>query len=400
MAGPGRLVSRHVHICTRPAYYAGTLPNAPRLDLQTFDGNAVRKIIHIDMDAFYASVEALDNPELRGKPIVVGGSPESRGVVAAASYEARAFGIHSAMPASRARRLCPQAIFLQPNFPRYRFVSGQIREIFHRYTDLVEPVSLDEAYLDVTENKFNEPSATRIAERIRVEIFAETGLTASAGVSVNKFLAKIASDMRKPNGMYVIRPQDVAGFVRTLPLGKVPGIGKATMATLEQMGLHTCGEMAALPLAELSYRFGKRGAWFYDLARGIDHRPVEATRERKSVSVEDTFPEDHADPAWLEEKLAALCEMLTHRLERAEARGRTVTIKLRTADFQTYTRSMTLEEYTEDQGLIHETALVLFRRSGFVGQPLRLLGVGLSQLEGEEATGDTRQLAFPWAGAG
>ena len=356
----------------------------------------VRKIIHVDMDAFFASVEIRDAPDLRGKPVVVGGSPQGRGVVAAASYEARRYGIHSAMSCAQAYRRCPEAVFLPPNFQKYRTVSGQIREIFHHYTDLVEPLSLDEAYLDVTRNHTNNPSATRIAQQIKAAILAETALTASAGVAPNKFLAKIASDERKPDGLFVIRPQDVAAFVQALPLGKVPGIGKATLASLNALGLHTCRDLAGVPLAELTHRFGKRGLWFYSLARGEDNRPVEPQRERKSVSVEDTFAEDHAEAAWLLEKLAHLCEELGKRLRKAGAQGRTVTLKLRTADFKTHTRNHTLPHPTDQVAEIAQAAVHLFHRSGLSGQPLRLLGVGVSQLAGEGNDGDERQLELPW----
>ncbi len=359
----------------------------------------VRKIIHIDMDAFYASVEMRDNPSLRGLPLVVGGSPESRGVVAAASYEARRFGIHSAMPCSRAYRLCPKAVFVLPHFDKYREVSRQIRIIFHRYTSLVEPLSLDEAYLDVTSNHVGNPSATRIAEAIKADIRKETQLTASAGVAPNKFLAKIASDEKKPDGLFVIRPRDVAGFVKKLPLPKVPGIGKATMRTFEEMGIATCGEMEALSLAELTHRFGKRGAYFYRIARGEDDRPVETERERKSVSIEDTFAEDHGDEAWLRERLDELCAGLAQRMRSAGVMGRTLTLKLRTADFRTFTRSQTLPHFTDDEEVIRGCAEELFRNSGFAGQKLRLLGVGLAQLDNTALPpGAGRQLEFPWGG--
>ncbi|MEE8436043.1 MAG: DNA polymerase IV [bacterium] len=359
----------------------------------------VRKIIHIDMDAFYASVEIRDNPALQGLPVVVGGSPTSRGVVAAASYEARRFGIHSAMACSRADRLCPQAVFIPPSFEKYRAVSGEIRAIFHRVTDLVEPLSLDEAYLDVTENRVGNPSATRIAEVIRADILRDTKLTASAGVAPNKFLAKIASDERKPDGLFVIRPQDVAAFVKILPLGKVPGIGKATLRAFEALGMTTCGQLESLSLAELTHRFGKRGAYFHRIARGIDDRAVEPHRKRKSVSIEDTFAEDHDEPEWLLERLAELSAGLAGRMVSAGVKGRTLTVKLRTAEFHTITRSITLAAPTDEEVTIRAQAEALFRNSGLMGEKLRLLGLGLSQLDNAPPEpGRESQLTFPWVG--
>jgi len=361
----------------------------------------VRKIIHVDMDAFYASVEQRDNPALRGLPVVVGGSPASRGVVMAASYEARRYGIHSAMPCARAYRLCPDALFVPPSFAKYQEVSGQIRAIFHRYTDLVEPLSLDEAYLDVTASRTGHPSATRIAQAIKADIRRETHLTASAGVAPNKFLAKIASDEKKPNGLFVIRPHEVAAFVARLPLRKVPGVGEATLRTFEELGLHTCGELARVPLAELTHRFGKRGAWFHRLAHGIDERPVEPHRERKSVSIEDTFAEDHAEPDWLLERLKELCDGLGRRLRANEVKGRTVTLKLRTSDFQIHTRSHTLDHFTDDPAELLREATALYRQSGLVGRTLRLLGVGVHALEGSAPDpASEAQLALPLAGEG
>ncbi|HKI99961.1 MAG TPA: DNA polymerase IV, partial [bacterium] len=345
------------------------------------------------------SVEQRDNPALRGLPVVVGGSPAGRGVVAAASYEARRYGIHSAMPCARAYRLCPDALFVPPRFDQYRAVSAQIRAVFHRYTDLVEPLSLDEAYLDVTVNHVGNPSATRIAQAIKADIHRETHLTASAGVAPNKFLAKIASDEKKPNGLFVIRPQDVAGFVAGLPLRKVPGVGEATMRIFESMGVQTCGELAGVALAELTHRFGKRGPWFYRLARGIDERPVEPHRERKSVSIEDTFAEDHAEPDWLLARLKELCAALHERLRKSGVKGRTVTLKLRTSDFQIHTRSRTLPAVTDDAGDLYREAAALYHASGLIGHKLRLLGVGLHQLDTPEIDPLAElQLELPWAG--
>ena len=359
--------------------------------------DGLRKIIHVDMDAFFASVEVRDEPALRGLPVVVGGSPDSRGVVMAASYEARRFGIHSAMPCSRAARLCPQATFLPPNFKKYRAVSSQIREIFDRYTDLVEPLSLDEAYLDVTQNHLQSPSATWIARDIKRVIFQETALTASAGVASNKFLAKVASDEKKPDGLFVIPPEDVPGFLINLPLGKVPGIGRVTLQAFGDLGVSTCGELQALPMAQLTGQFGKRGEYFYRIARGIDERPVEAHREAKSLSIEDTFPEDHDDQEWLLAKVGELAEGLEKRLRAAGVRGRTLTLKLRLADFRILTRSTTLAEHFDDAPTLKKLGTELFLHSGVVGKKFRLLGLGLSHLDKEEGT-RRDQLELPWAG--
>ncbi len=358
-----------------------------------------RKIIHIDMDAFYASVEVRDNPQLTGLPVVVGGPPASRGVVAAASYEARKYGIRSAMPSARAARLCPQAVFLRPNFEKYRAVSGQIHDIFQRYTDLVEGLSLDEAYLDVTRNHLGVPSATRLAQAIKRDILAETRLTASAGVAPNKFLAKVACEERKPNGLFVIRPQDVAAFLLTLPVAKVPGVGQVTLERLQALGVATCGDLQRLSLAELVHHFGRRGEYFYQICRGSDDRPVEPSRDRKSVSVEDTFAEDHDSAPWLLDKLRDLAGRLADRMARAEARGRTVTLKLRLADFRIFTRSRTLPASVDDAETLFAVGRELYEQSGFTGQKLRLLGLGVSQLDGDpHGAEDGRQLSL-WDGA-
>ncbi|MBI3992589.1 MAG: DNA polymerase IV [Candidatus Lambdaproteobacteria bacterium] len=354
--------------------------------------SAPRKIIHVDMDAFYASVEIRDNPALRGRPVVVGGSPNSRGVVAAASYEARKFGIHSAMPCAQAARRCPQAVFVPPNFDKYRQVSRQIHAIFQRYTTLVEPLALDEAYLDVTENIPRNPSATRIAEEIKAAIRAETQLTASAGVAPNKFLAKVASEERKPDGLFVIRPEMVDEFLVTLPLSKVPGVGPVTLAQLQELGAVTCGQLQQVPREVLEKKFGKRGEYFYRMARGQDDRPVNPHRERKSVSVEDTFAEDHDDAEWLLAKLGALAASLARRLEANGARGRTLTLKLRLADFSIHTRSITVPDVLADAEQLLELARGLYADSGLAGRKLRLLGLGVSHLEREDAPEPYEQL--------
>ena len=365
---------------------------------------ALKQYAHVDMDTFYVSVELLYRPELRGQPVVVGAPGDQRGVVAAASYEARKFGIHSAMPSSRAQRLCPRVVFLRPNFEKYRAVSRQIREIFHRYTHLVEPLSLDEAYLDVTDNLVHSPSATWIAQDLKSAIYAETALTASAGVSINKFLAKIASEEKKPDGLFVVRPRDVQRFLKELPLGKVPGIGRVTRQQFSELGVHTCGDLQRLSPDELTARFGKRGDYFYRLARGEDDRPVEPHRERKSISIEDTFAEDHDDEDWLLDKLRELTAGLEKRCLAGGVKGRTVTLKMRLADFRIVTRSVTGPEYLGDAAAILPLATRLYRDSGLAGHKLRLLGVGLSHLDTERRLVappvDDRQLGLPLAEEG
>ncbi len=299
-----------------------------------------RKIIHIDMDAFYASVEQRNNPELRGKPVAVGGS-RARGVVAAASYEARKFGVHSAMASVTAKRKCPELIFVVPRFAVYKAVSQQIREIFAEHTPLIEPLSLDEAYLDVTENRKQIASATAIAEQIRAQIRAETGLTASAGVSYNKFLAKMASNQRKPDGLFVITPKMGPGFVETLPIGKFHGIGPVTRARMERLGIQTGRDLKAQTLPFLQQHFGKAGPYYYWVARGIDERPVCADRARKSVGAENTFETDLYSAQEIHAGLRPIIEKVWTYCERTGLRARTVTLKVKYADFRQITRSRT-----------------------------------------------------------
>ncbi len=300
---------------------------------------ADRKIVHVDMDAFYASVEQRDNPQLRGQPVVVAWRG-TRSVVCAASYEARRFGIRSAMPTVRAERLCPEAIFIAPDFPRYRAVSRLVREIFQRHTDLIEPLSLDEAYLDVTENKTGLPTATRVAQTIREQIRIELDLTASAGVAPNKFLAKIASDWRKPNGLFVIQPKDVDSFMPPLPVGRIPGVGKVTEAKLERLGIKTVGDLQGVVLTDLERAFGRYGLRLYELARGIDQSPVVPDRPTQSVSAEDTFPEDV--PLSETEPLIRMLAEKTWSASRKQPRAaRTVVLKLKTSHFKILTRSHT-----------------------------------------------------------
>ncbi|HEY2094051.1 MAG TPA: DNA polymerase IV [Thermoanaerobaculia bacterium] len=344
----------------------------------------MRKIIHIDMDAFYASVEQRDDPSLKGKPVIVGW-PGERSVVCAASYEARKFGIHSAMPATRAMRLCPAAAFIHPNFDKYRAVSHQIREIFERHTPLVEPLSLDEAYLDVTQELTGIPTATETAEAIRGEIRAETNLTASAGVAPNKFLAKIASDWKKPDGLFVIKPHQVERFLVTLPVRKIPGVGKATEKVMTEIGVATVGDLLRFEQEDLIARFGKWGTRLWELARGIDESPVEPSQKRKSWSSENTFAYD----VTMEEVAAYLrteSQKLWESLEKKAMRGRTVTVKLRTDKFETATRQLTPPQLPASGDDIARIAVELLGRFAFPAQAkYRLAGVGVSNfLEDEE----------------
>ncbi len=335
------------------------------------------------MDAFYASVEQRDDPALHGKPVIVGW-PGARSVVCAASYEARKFGVHSAMPASRAKRLCPDGVFIAPDFERYRAVSKQIRAIFERHTPLVEPLSLDEAYLDVTTELTGIPSATETAETIRREIRDETHLTASAGVAPNKFLAKIASDWKKPDGCFVIRPQQIEAFLVPLPIRKIPGVGKATEAVLNEMGIQTVGDLQGYEPQELIKRFGKWGTRLWELARGIDESPVVPSRPRKSWSSENTFATDitHDEVA---EYLRVEAHKLWSAMDERSKHGRTVTVKLRTPDFKTATRRVTPEAAPASGDELAEIALSLLERFDFApGSRFRLAGIGVSNFTGED----------------
>jgi DNA polymerase IV len=338
---------------------------------------SLRKIVHIDMDAFYASVEQRDDPHLRGKPVVVAWQG-NRSVVCAASYEARSFGVRSAMPAVRAERLCPEAIFVPPDFPRYRAVSNSVREIFHRHTNLIEPLSLDEAYLDVTENKTNLPTATRVARAIREQIREELHLTASAGIAPNKFLAKIASDWRKPDGLFVIQPEDIDTFLPPLPVGRIPGVGRVTEKSLLEMGIKTVGDLRALELPALESRFGRYGARLYELARGIDHNPVVPDRPTKSISAEDTF--EHDVPLHETEPVIRRLAEKVWSASRKESRiARTVVLKLKTKEFNILTRSLTPESPPSSCEEFTNIALLLRDRVNLgAGQHFRLVGVGLS----------------------
>jgi DNA polymerase-4 len=338
--------------------------------------SALRKIIHVDMDAFYASVEQRDNPSLRGRPVVVAWKG-ARSVVCAASYEARVFGIRSAMPALRAERLCPDAVFVPPDFVRYKAVSRQVREIFLRHTDLVEPLSLDEAYLDVTRHKGGMTVATEIAAVIRAQIREETQLTASAGIAPNKFLAKIASDWRKPDGQFVVPPHRIEQFLTPLPVKRVPGVGKVMEGKLAELGIATVGDLRALPLELLETRFGSFGASLYRRARGIDERPVEPDQPVQSISSEDTFAEDLPLDA-LEEAIVALAAKTWHATRKTDRVGHTVVLKLKTSQFRIITRSFTPESPPETQEELRDIALALRARVELPAETrYRLVGVGL-----------------------
>jgi len=340
----------------------------------------MRKVVHVDMDAFYASVEQRDNPDLRGKPVIVAWKG-NRSVVCAASYEARAFGVRSAMPAKRAERLCPDATFIAPDFTRYRAVSGDVREIFKRHTDLIEPLSLDEAYLDVTENKTELPTATLVARTIRGQIRQELSLTASAGVAPNKFLAKLASGWKKPDGLFVIQPEEVDVFLLPLPVGRLPGVGKVNEEKLVKLGVKTVGELRSLELARLEQEFGRYGVRLYELARGIDENSVVPDRPTKSISVEDTFPEDVL-LADTEPMIRRLAEKLWSASRKEPRMPRTIVLKLKTREFKILTRSYTSDNPPSSCDELTDIALKLRDRVDLGRQQrFRLVGVGLSNFE-------------------
>ncbi|MEP1781549.1 DNA polymerase IV [Reichenbachiella sp.] len=347
------------------------------------DNLAIRKIIHIDMDAFYASVEQRDNPDLKGKPVAVGGS-KSRGVVAAASYEARKFGVRSAMPSVTAYRKCPDIVFVKPRFDVYKEVSQVIRGIFFEYTDLVEPLSLDEAYLDVTNNKIGLPSATLIAQEIRKKIFESTQLTCSAGISINKFLAKTASDINKPDGMKLIKPEEAVDFIEKLKVKDFFGVGKVTADKMRRMGIHTGADLKSKSLGFLSKNFGKSGSYYFNICRGIDNRPVNPNRIRKSVSIENTFDNDLTDVIEVETELQTLAEGLEKRLLNNTIQGKTVNIKIKYSDFEQVTRSKTSTQWLGKSSEIEPLWKEIIRDKQLVEKPIRLLGLGLSNLNSEE----------------
>jgi len=345
----------------------------------------VRKILHIDMDAFYAAVEQRDNPLLKGRPVIVGGEAEKRGVVSAASYEARFFGIHSAMPASQARRLCPQGVFLPVRMDRYREVSGQIFEIFREYTPLIEPLSLDESFLDVTGCESLFGPAPEMARAIKKKILTRTGLTASAGIAPNKFLAKIASDWKKPDGLVEIKPEDVGSFLENLPISKLWGVGKATEEVLKGIGIFRVGQLARHPPEAIEKKLGKFGLELLALARGEDDRPVVSNEEAKSVSQEQTFTPDLRDRQVMEQMLLDQAEQVGWELRKQKLKGFTVHLKVRYPDFTLTTRSQTLPFPTDAGMEIYRTAVKLLDKTEALSRKARLLGVGVSNLHRGDA---------------
>ncbi len=344
----------------------------------------MRKIIHIDMDAFYASVDQRDFPELRGKPLAVGGSPDGRGVVATASYEARKYGVKSAMSSRNALQLCPDLIFTYPRFEVYKEVSNHIRSIFRRYTDLIEPLSLDEAYLDVTDDKLGIGSAIEIAKEIKQAIQDELNLTASAGVSVNKFVAKIASDINKPNGLTFIGPSKIVTFLEQLPIHKFFGVGKVTAKKMNQMGIFTGKDLKRFSELEMVQHFGKSGRFFYRIVRGEDDRPVKPNRISKSIGVEDTFESDLHEYEDMVFEIKRIAEKLYKRLDKAEKFGKTVTVKIKFADFTQITRSKTTVFSLDSQALIESHALGLLDKVDMQDQRVRLLGVTISNFHDQD----------------
>lgn len=351
-----------------------------------------RKIIHVDMDAFYASVEQMDNPQLRGKPIAVGGGG-NRGVVAAASYEARKFGVRSAISGYLAKKNCPELIFVKPRFDRYKEISNQIRKIFYDYTDQVEPLSLDEAYLDVTQNKKGNPSATLIAKEIRKRIYDEVGLTASAGISINKFVAKIASDFNKPNGQKTVNPDEVLAFLESLPIRKFYGVGKVTTEKMYQLGIFTGLDLKDKSLEFLEKHFGKSGSFYFDVVRGIHHSEVKTERVAKSVAAEHTFDENLSSEIFMLEKLERIAEELERRLKKYNIAGKTVTLKIKYSDFTLQTRSKTLPYFISDKALLLETTKELLFQER-MKDSVRLLGISLNNLNTEIKKTVVVQLKF------
>ena len=341
-----------------------------------------RKIIHVDMDAFYASVEQLDDPKLRGKPVAVGGGGK-RGVVAAASYEARKFGVKSAMSGILAEKKCPQLIFVRPRFERYKEISSKIREIFYDYTDLVEPLSLDEAYLDVTENKKGNPSASLIAQEIRDRIFNELELRASAGISINKFIAKVASDINKPNGQKTINPEEVIPFLETLSVNKFYGVGKVTAAKMHNLGIFTGLDLKNKTEEELTQLFGKSGSFYYNIVRGIHNSKVKPNRIRKSIAAERTFFDNISSEIFMLEKLNKIAEELERRMIKSETKGKTITLKIKYSDFTQQTRSKTIQEFIQKKEEFMPIVKVLLYQEK-LKESVRLLGISFSNLDTEK----------------
>lgn len=351
-----------------------------------------RKIIHIDMDAFYASVEQMDNPELRGKPIAVGGA-ENRGVVSAASYEARKFGVRSAISGVLAKKYCPDLIFVKPRFDRYKEISKKIHNIFRDYTDLIEPLSLDEAYLDVTQNKKGNPSASLLAQEIRLRIFNEVGLTASAGISVNKFVAKIASDYNKPNGQKTVNPDEVISFLEVLPIQKFYGVGKVTTEKMFQLGIFTGLDLKSKSVEFLEKHFGKSGGFYYNVVRGIHNSEVKSNRITKSVAAEYTFDSNLSSEVFMVEKLEKIANELERRLKKYNISGKTITLKIKYSDFTQQTRSKTMPYFISDKSLILETVKELLYQEK-MKDSVRLLGISLSNLNTEIKKTIVVQLKF------
>lgn len=352
----------------------------------------IRKIIHVDMDAFYASVEQMDHPDLRGKPVAVGGN-EIRGVVSAASYEARKFGVRSALSGALAKKYCPDLIFVKPRFDRYKEISLKIRKIFHDYTDLVELLSLDEAYLDVTHNKKGNPSASLIAEEIRLRILNEVGLTASAGISVNKFIAKVASDVNKPNGQKTVSPDEVIPFLEQLPIRKFYGVGKVTAEKMYQLGIFTGIDLKSKPIEFLEKHFGKSGTYYFYVVRGIHNSEVKPNRITKSVAAEHTFDENLTSEIFMQERLEKIADELDRRLKKQKIAGKTVTLKIKYSDFTQQTRSKTLPYFIADKSLLFDTVKELLFQER-MKDSVRLLGISLSNLNTEIKKTIVVQLKF------
>lgn len=353
-----------------------------------------RKIIHIDMDAFFAAVEQRDNPQWKGKPVIVGGMPDSRGVVATCSYEARKFGIHSAMSSSRAYKLCPQGVFVKPRISDYQQVSRQIHSVFLQYTDLVEPLSLDEAYLDVSQLALFKGSATLIAEDIRKKIFQKTALTASAGISYNKFLAKVASDMNKPNGQFVITPEQGEAFVAQLPVGKFYGVGKVTEKKMHEHKIFTGADLKNKSLQQLGRLFGKSAQYYFDIARGEDHRPVVTQRARKSIGSETTLQSDIKDENEIKHILQLLTEEVCVSLRKKQLCAKTINLKVKYHDFEQITRQTGLDNYSCDERLFFNVLCLLLKKTQIGKKPVRLLGVSVSDLGADVLSSSFVQLSL------